>query len=172
MRQTDRPVALLLTRQKLPVNRFGRDSDLQEPIVDRGGYVIRDCNGTPELILIATGSEVGECIEVARRLESDRIKTRVVSMPSVELFSEQSIDYRLTVLPSRVTTRLSVEAGVTQGWRQWVGEAGSCVGIERFGVSAPGDQAADHLGVRADAIYDTARRLVTRHREESEDQRG
>ncbi len=125
------PTALLLTRQALPVLAGTAD-------VARGGYVLADADGRPDVVLVATGSEVSLAVE-ARQLLADRgLKARVVSLPSWELFDAQPQDYRDSVLPPDVLARVAVEAGVPMGWEKYVGAFGTVVGIEnRFGASAP-----------------------------------
>jgi transketolase len=163
LEQRDRPVAMLLTRQGLPPFQYG-DGTLQRAAVERGAYVLRDpADGRePEVVLIGSGSEVALCLEAAERVERDGIAVRVVSMPSWELFAEQPASYRAEVLPPQVRARLSVEAGATMGWCRWVGEHGDSVGIDRFGLSAPGDQAAAALGIEAGNVAERARDLVRR----------
>ncbi|MGB3614902.1 MAG: transketolase C-terminal domain-containing protein, partial [Elainellaceae cyanobacterium] len=107
--------------------------------VAKGAYVISDDGGTPDLILIGTGSELSLCVEAAKQLRESGSKVRVVSMPSWELFDAQDDSYRESVLPKAVTKRLSVEAGTTFGWCRYVGSAGASIGIDHFGASAPGN---------------------------------
>jgi transketolase len=148
------PVALALTRQKVPT--------LEETSVDgvaRGAYVVHDPDDTPELILIATGSEVALAVDAAKQLD---IPTRVVSMPCWELFEEQGADYRDDVLPPDVKARLSIEAGVKLGWKQWVGDEGDSISIEHYGASAPGNTVLEKFGYTVDNVVARARALVTR----------
>ncbi len=165
--QKDRPVALALTRQKLAPFTYGGDSRLNGADVVRGGYVLREATGgKPEVIVIATGSEVHLALAAAARLEEDGTPTRVVSMPCQELFVEQPREWRDEVLPPSVRARVSVEAAATFGWERFVGDAGETVGIDRFGLSAPGDQAADALGINIDSVVAAAHRaLATVHGE-------
>jgi transketolase len=161
------PTALALTRQKVPLidrKKFGPAEGLR-----RGGYVLaeaeasdgeRGSSPTPQLILIATGSEVSLALDARGQLQSDGIPTRVVSMPCVELFEEQSQDYHDQVLPSSVTARLSIEAGVGQGWDRYVGPRGDKICLERFGASAPGDVALKNLGFNVDNVVKRARGLL------------
>jgi transketolase len=159
--QTERPVALALTRQKLEPFRYGGDSKLAGAQVERGAYVLREATGgRPEMILIATGSEVHLALAAATRLEEDGTPTRVVSMPCQELFVQQSHEYRESVLPRDVRGRVSVEAATTFGWERFIGDAGEAVGIDRFGLSAPGDQAADALGINLDGVVAAAHRSL------------
>ncbi|MBC7645331.1 MAG: transketolase, partial [Thermoleophilia bacterium] len=145
--QNKRPVALALSRQKL-ATLGGAAAGLNAVQVERGAYVLRDASTeTPELILIGSGSEVELCLAAAEKLEESGFGTRVVSMPSWELFLDQDPEYRAEVLPVEVAARVSVEAGATFGWHRWVGDAGDTVGIDRFGMSAPAEQAAAALGL-------------------------
>jgi transketolase len=148
------PVAFALSRQKLPT--------LEESTVEgvgRGAYVLWETDDSPELILIATGSEVHVALEAAKKLD---VSTRVVSMPCWELFELQPTDYRDQVLPPDVKARLSVEAGVKLGWKEWVGDEGDSISIERFGASAPGTTVLEKLGFTVDNVVARALALRTR----------
>jgi transketolase len=134
------PWALVLTRQKVPF--LGE----RNAPVDKGAYVLADADGTPDLILIATGSEVGLVVESKKLLDAKGIATRVVSMPCTTLFAAQPQAYRDEVLPPTVAARMSVEAAATLGWRQWVGDAGVTFGIDHFGASAPAADIVTHFG--------------------------
>ncbi len=159
-----RPAALILTRQKVPV----LDASLGSPRgLAKGGYVLKDPAGVPELILIGTGSEVHLALAAAETLEAEGIAVRVVSLPSWELFQAQSQSYRDEVLPPGVRARVSVEAGVTLGWSQWVGDAGAAVGIDRFGASAPGDEVMRRLGMTVERVVGAAREVLARTSERS-----
>jgi transketolase len=152
------PVALLLTRQKLPVitgNGLGRARDLE-----KGAYILHETSSTPDIIMMGTGSEVHLLLDAAATLEKEGRTVRVVSMPSWELFAEQSIEYRDSVLPPSVTARLSVEAGVTLGWDRYVGPGGRIIGLDRFGASAPGEVAMHKLGFSADNVLVSARSVL------------
>ncbi|PEN08720.1 transketolase [Longimonas halophila] len=155
---TDGPTALVLTRQKLPVLDRSRLAPAQG--VQRGGYVIQDTNGSPDVILIGTGSETQHTLVAADALADDGIAARAVSMPSWELFETQSETYRRTVLPPEVTARVSIEAGVTQGWERYVGDDGVALGVDRFGASAPGEQVMKKYGITAEHVADAARKLI------------
>jgi len=163
--RTDGPTALALTRQNLPPidrSRFARADGLR-----RGAYVLAEAGGAPDavrpdLILIATGSEVWLALAARDLLEAEGIATRVVSMPCWELFSEQDQAYRDQVLPHEVRARLAVEAASPFGWREWVGDAGEVVGVERFGASAPGEEVLEHYGFTADNVAGRARALLDR----------
>jgi transketolase len=126
------PTSLIFSRQDLP---FQKRSDAQIAAIARGGYVLKDCAGTPDAIIIATGSEVQLAMGAAEKLAGKKI--RVVSMPSTTVFDAQDAAYRESVLPKGVTKRVAVEAAVTDGWYKYVGLNGRVVGINRFGESAP-----------------------------------
>ncbi|NNE47991.1 MAG: transketolase [Rhodothermales bacterium] len=152
------PVALLLTRQKLPVitgNAVGRGLALE-----KGAYILHETSSTPDLIMMGTGSEMHLLLDAAATLEEEGRSVRVVSMPSWELFAEQSTDYRDSVLPPSVTARLSVEAGVTLGWDRYVGRGGRVIGLDRFGASAPGEVAMHKLGFSVDNVLAAARSVL------------
>jgi len=152
----DCPIVLVLSRQKLPY-LGDRNAD-----VKRGAYVLQDANGSPDLILIATGSEVSLAVDAAKILTGKGTKTRVVSMPSWELFAAQSQSYRDSVLPPSVKARVSIEAATTMGWQRWVGERGLAIGIDRFGASAPAAEIAKALGFVPDKIAEAAASLLTK----------
>lgn len=153
------PTALALTRQKVPLidrSRFAAAEGLR-----RGGYVLAEASGegNPEMILIATGSEVSLALEARETLEQEGIPTRVVSLPCWELFDEQEDEYRHSVLQSSVTKRVAIEAGVRQGWERYVGSAGEIISLERFGASAPGETALKELGFNVENVLTHARKL-------------
>jgi transketolase len=154
-----RPVALVLTRQDVPV----LDRALYAPasLLERGGYVLAEAEGgRPELILIASGSEVGLAVEARLRLEAKGIAVRLVSMPSWELFDLQPEEYREGVLPRGVRARIAVEAGISQGWHKYVGDGGDIIALDRFGASAPGDTMFEKFGFTVDNVLERALRLV------------
>jgi transketolase len=127
----------------------------------RGAYVLAECEGgDPEVILIGTGSEVEVALGAHRLLEKEGTRSRVVSMPSWELFAEQSRDYRNAVLPPEVTARVVVEAGIRMGWERWVGADGGFVTLERFGASAPDKTLFEKLGITPGAVVAEAKRLL------------
>lgn len=154
-RQTKRPTALILTRQNvMTIDRESGEFAAASGVL-RGGYVLRRENGgTPDAILIATGSEVETAILAARALEADGRSIRVVSMPSFELFREQPREYRDSVLPPAVKRRASIEAGITFGWREWIGDDGLAIGIDRFGASAPAKALAEFFGLSVAKVTD------------------
>ncbi len=157
LEKRDGPVSLVFTRQGVPFQPRNAD---QIANIARGGYVLEDCDGTPELILIATGSEVGIAMEAAAKLKDQGRQVRVVSMPSTDVFDKQDDAYRDSVLPPGVTTRIAVEAGVPDSWYRYVGASGKVIGISRFGESAPGPQVFEHLGVTAERIVAEADALL------------
>ncbi|BEQ16057.1 transketolase [Desulfoferula mesophila] len=154
------PVALVLSRQKLPC------LDPQaHPIakgVAKGAYVLQDSKTTPELILMATGSEVTLALAAAKELAGKGLLVRVVSMPCWELFQDQDQAYKDKVLPPQVKARLAIEAGTTLGWERWVGDQGAVIGLDRFGESAPGPVVMDKLGFNLDNVVNTALKLVAK----------
>ena len=157
----DGPVALALTRQKLPTLP-GTAEGAREG-VRRGGYVLREATGgTPALILIGTGSELQLAFAAAEQLEGDGIATRVVSLPCWEPFEAQDQAYRDAVLPPAVRKRVSVEIGVSLGWERWVGDEGAIIGLDHFGASAPAGTIFEHFGFTADRVADVARRSCAR----------
>ena len=159
LRQTDRPVALALTRQNLPT--LDRTQYATAEGVQRGAYVLADAaGGDPEVILLATGSEVSLAVEAYRQLEAEGIGARVVSMPSFELFEEQPATYRDDVLPPSVTARVAIEAGIRQGWDHYLGHTGAFVGMHGFGRSAPFKEVYQDQGITVGNIVAEARKLL------------
>ncbi|HTY25691.1 MAG TPA: transketolase [Desulfomonilaceae bacterium] len=153
------PVALILTRQKLPV--FDRQQYNSASGLVQGAYILSDADGKPDILLIATGSEVALALETQKKLLSEKgIKSRVVSMPSWEIFSEQSREYRDRVLPPDLPLRLAIEAASPLGWKQWVGDRGDVVCVDRFGASAPGDEVMSHYGFNVDNVVACAEALT------------
>jgi transketolase len=155
------PVALLLTRQKLPV--LDRATLAPADRLARGAYVLADvAGGRPDIILIATGSEVHVALAARERLAEQGVRARVVNMPSWELFERQPRSYRDEVLPPEVTARLAIEAGVPQGWFRYVGEGGDVIGIERFGASAPYKVLWEKYGFTAENVAARALEMLKR----------
>jgi transketolase len=155
MQNRKRPTLLALSRQAL-VNLEKSSAD----IVAKGAYVASDSEGTPELILIGTGSEVDLCIKAAEQLRTAGKKVRVVSMPCWELFDEQDAAYKESILPKAVTKRLSVEAGSSMGWHRFVGTAGDVIAIDTFGASAPGAVCLEKFGFTVDNVLAKAKALL------------
>jgi len=161
LRREDGPVALSLTRQKVPTLARG-DGYGAASGVEQGAYVLWE-SGDPDLILLATGSEVALALEAGQRIAAENGNgVRVVSMPCWELFEEQPQSYRDEVLPPDVRARLSVEAGVAQGWERWVGEQGDSLALERFGASAPGGTVMAELGYNVDNVVVRATAVLER----------
>jgi len=155
----DRPVLLVLSRQELPT--LDRSRFAAADGVRRGAYVLSDTpSGNPQLILIASGSEVSLIVAAAERLASEGLAVRCVSMPSFDLFDALPADERAKVLPPAVRARLAVEAASPQGWHRYVGDAGDVVGVDRFGASAPGDVTMREYGFTVDEVCRRARALV------------
>jgi transketolase len=153
------PVALVLTRQKVPTldrKLFSSAAGLR-----RGAYILADSSkGKPTIILIASGSEVGLIVAAKEKLETKNISVRIVSMPSWELFLAQPKKYRDSVFPPSITARLAVEAGVSQGWDRFVGDHGDIISIEHFGASAPGPIVMQKYGFTAENICKRALTLL------------
>ncbi|MCC8669880.1 transketolase [Xanthomonas arboricola] len=153
----DGPSCLVFSRQNL---QHQPRSDAQLKLIERGGYVLADAEGgTPDVILIATGSEVGLAVEAKQTLDAAGLKTRVVSMPSTDVFDRQDAAYRESVLPNAVRKRVAVEAGVTGFWRKYVGLDGDVVGIDTFGASAPADQLYAYFKITAEHVVQAAKAL-------------
>ena len=151
------PTSLVLTRQGLPHQQRSAE---QTANIARGGYVLKDCAGTPDIVLIATGSEVELAVSAADVLSADGINTRVVSMPSTDAFDAQDADYRESVLPAGVTARVAIEAGVTEGWWRHVGSQGRVIGLDRFGESAPANELFEHFGFTIDNVVAIAKDVL------------
>jgi transketolase len=151
------PTSLILTRQALPLQPRNAE---QIAAIRRGGYVLVDCAGVPECILIATGSEVALIVDAAKQLTLQGRRIRVVSMPSTNVFDAQDAAYRETVLPKAVTKRVAVEAGVRDGWWQYVGMQGAIVGMQTFGASAPAKDLFKHFGFTVDNVVRVADELL------------
>jgi len=151
------PTALVFSRQGLP-HQARSNEQLAE--VARGGYVLEDCNGEPEAIVIATGSEISICREAVSTLNADGAKVRLVSMPSVDVFESQDPAYREQVLPNAVRTRVAVEAAGADYWSKFVGLDGKVIGMHSFGESAPGGELMAHFGFTAENVVNTVRSLL------------
>ena len=155
-----KPVCLLLSRQSLPI------FDITEyPVVEgvpRGAYILDDSEGAPQIIIIATGSEVHLALKAKALLQNEAGKIRVVSMPSWELFKEQTQEYQDQVLPPAVKKRIAVEAASTVGWHEWVGDQGLVIGIDKFGASAPGPKVMEEYGFTAENVAAGIRKLINK----------
>jgi len=152
------PTALILTRQAVPM----LDHSTLAPAsnVNKGGYILWQASDRPQLLLIATGSEVHIALEAGRLLKDKGISTRVVSLPSWETFEAQSEEYRNTVIPPDIQARISIEAGVTLGWERYVGDKGIALGIDHFGASAPGKMLYEKFGLTAQRVVEEAQKLI------------
>jgi len=159
--QHNGPTLMALTRQTVP--QLDR-SNAKDPGVARGAYILAEAGGgVPDVILIGTGSEVSLCVMARERLKNHGVKARVVSMPSWNLFTSQPESYQDSVLPRRITKRVTVEAASTMGWHRWAGDEGVVIGLERFGASAPGPEVLKHLGFTAEHVTDAALRVLGRN---------
>jgi transketolase len=155
--RNDGPTALALTRQGLP--HQPRNAE-QVKNIARGGYVLKDSDGEPQLILMATGSEVALAMDAAAELEKNGTAVRVVSMPNVTLFNQQDEAYRESVLPKTVTKRMAIEAGVTECWWRLVGGEGRVIGLDRFGESAPANDVFKYLGFTVENVVNQANEIL------------
>ncbi|GAA1376962.1 transketolase [Luteococcus sanguinis] len=160
LKHTAQPTGMVLSRQDLPIVERGEGAYAPAEGVLKGAYVLKDASAEPQLILIATGSEVALAIEAQKKLEAEGVPTRVVSMPSQEWFEEQDEAYKEEVLPKAVTKRLSIEAGIALGWAKYVGFEGDSISIESFGASASGDVMFTELGFTVENVVDRAKKLV------------
>jgi len=156
LERRDGPTSLILTRQGLP---HQARSEQQIADIRRGAYVLQDCE-SPDIILIATGSEVALAVAAAGELTNDGVAVRVVSMPCTELFDQQAADYQESVLPTLITTRVVIEAGVTGGWWRYAGQGGRVIGIDSFGASAPADELFKHFGFSVENVLQVARETL------------
>ena len=155
----DGPTLLSLTRQNLPT----LDRSVFNPAdgLARGAYVLRDLGkGIPQVILVASGSEVELIVAAGEQLAAEGVNVRLVSFPCWELFENQDEHYRESVLPARVGAKLAVEAGVSQGWERWVGDQGGIISIDRFGASAPANVLFEKFGFSVENVVKQARRLI------------
>ena len=158
MQETKHPVALILSRQAMPT--LDRAKYAPASGLSKGAYILADCSGTPDIILIGTGTELSLCVEAYEKLKAEGVKARVVSMPSTELFERQPAEYRNQVLPPTVRKRLAVEAGSSLGWRSYVGLDGDVVCRSQFGASAPLKEVLKQFGFTGENVYNTAKKLL------------
>jgi transketolase len=154
-----RPVVLALSRQNVPT--LDRTQYASADGLRHGAYVLKDCEGEAQLILIGTGAETGLVVQAAEKLSGEGLRVRVVSMPSWELFEAQDQSYRDSVFPPNVHARLAVEAGSPQGWERWVGQRGDVLGVERFGASAPGGEMLKQYGFTVENVVARAKALLS-----------
>jgi len=158
IRDPKRPHALILSRQNLPVldrKKYGSAEG-----AEKGGYVLHDCKGTPDIILLSTGAEIHPTLAAAEELQKTGVKARVVNMVSFEIFEEQTAAYKSAVLPLKVEKRLAVEAAATQSWYRYVGLKGVVIGMDRFGASAPAKILFDKFGFTKENIAARAKKLL------------
>jgi transketolase len=148
------PSAFVLSRQNMET--LDRSQTAAASGCAQGGYVVMDCEGTPEVILMGSGSELGLCVDAARKLTADGRNVRVVSMPCMELFEAQSAEYKEQVLPAAVTQRVAVEAGLQMSWDRWIGLQGKFVGMSSYGASGPYAEVYKHFGITVDAVVTAA----------------
>jgi transketolase len=153
----DGPTSLILTRQGLPHQQRSKD---QIASIARGGYILKDAEGQPEIILIATGSELALAVSAAEVLAGEGVSARVVSMPCTDLFDAQDDAYREQVLPAAVSARVVIEAGVTAGWWRYAGVQGRVIGLDRFGESAPAGELFEHFGFSTDNVVKVAKEIL------------
>ena len=151
------PTALVFTRQTLP-HQARTEEQLGQ--ISRGGYVLREATGMTQVIIIATGSEVGLAVEAAAGLDEAGIGVRVVSMPNPGLFLKQDEEYRNSVLPPEIRARVAVEAGISLYWHSFVGESGRIIGVDGFGASAPGNVMFEKYGLTAENVKQAALDLI------------
>jgi transketolase len=144
------PTALVLTRQNLPQYANSGKAALN------GGYVLEDCDGTPDVLLIASGSEVEICVKAKAALAEKNVKARVVSMPCMEEFEKQTAEYKQSVLPCDVKARVCVEAGSPYSWYKYAGDNGEIIGMYSFGASAPAAKLFEHFGFTVDNVVEKA----------------
>ncbi|HEX8487734.1 MAG TPA: transketolase [Propionibacteriaceae bacterium] len=152
LKNGDRPAGLILSRQALPIVPRGADGFADVSGVAKGGYVLKDCEGTPDVILMGTGSEVQYAVAAQEALAAEGVSARVVSIPCREWFDEQGQEYKNSVIPPEVKARVSVEAGISMGWRDLVGDAGRIISIEHYGASASGAKLFEEFGFSADTV--------------------
>lgn len=154
------PVALVLTRQEIPVINQNKYADAEN--LEKGAYILSDCEGQPDVILMATGSEVQLILGAQDKLLENKIAARIVSMPSWELFEQQSDNYKESVFPKNIRKRLAVEAASTMGWQKYTTDDGTVIGIDRFGESAPGDEIMKEYGFTVENVVKKTKELLKR----------
>lgn len=151
----DHPSAFVLSRQNMPTLDRTKFADVSG--CQKGGYVLSDCDGTPDVILMGSGSELCMCVEAAETLAAEGKKVRVVSMPCMDIFAAQDKAYRDEVLPPAVTNRVAIEAGIRMSWDRWIGLEGQFVGMSGFGASGPAPKVYEHFGINAAAVVSAAK---------------
>jgi len=155
MKMTTHPSAFVLSRQNMAT--LDREKYAPANLSSKGGYILSDCDGTPDTILMGSGSELGLCVEAANALTADGMKVRVVSMPCLDLFADQSPEYQQEVLPNHVTNRVAVEAGLRMSWDRWLGLAGKFVGMHGYGASGPYTEVYKHFNITTEAVAAAAK---------------
>jgi transketolase len=154
------PVALILTRQKLSIldqNKYGSAKGLQ-----KGAYILKDSLAKPDLLLLASGSEVSLTLKAVEHLEADGKNVRVISFPSWEIFEQQTDEYKKHILPGEIKTRVSIEMGICMGWQKYVGDYGEAMSIETFGASAPDNILYEKYGFTVENVVETAKRVISK----------
>jgi transketolase len=156
------PALMVVSRQNMPTLDRGKLGYAPASLTAKGGYTLADnaAGGTPQIILIATGTELHLAAEAYEKLKAEGVKARVVSLPSWEVFEHQPAEYRASVLPDACRVRVSVEKGSTFGWSRYVGDKGASIGMKTFGASAPLKELQKKFGFTADAVYATAKKLL------------
>jgi transketolase len=155
------PTAMIFTRQNLPTLDRSIYSDAS--LLEKGAYVLADLgDAAPELIMMASGSEVALIVDAGARLAAEGLNVRLVSVPSWELFKMQSAEYRETVLPASVRARLAVEAGIGMGWERFTGDSGAIISLEHYGASAPAGTLFKEFGFTVENVFQTARKLLAK----------
>ena len=160
IKHIDGPVAIVLTRQGIPIIDQQKYTPAKE--LEKGAYILSDSEDEPDIILIATGSEVHLILEAQKKLKESDIDARVISMPSWSLFDKQELEYQESVLPKRIRKRIAVEAGSTVGWLKYVTDDGDVIGIDRFGESAPGEEVMKEYGFTVENVVKRARKLFSK----------
>ena len=149
------------TNKEQPTNKeTGTQKYTKATNVEKGAYILSDCEGEPQVILMGTGSEVHLLIEAQEKLKSESIRSRVVSFPSWELFDQQSNEYKEKVFPKKIRARLAVEAGSPLGWSKYITDDGDVIGINKFGESAPGEQVMKEYGFSVENVIAKAKALI------------
>ena len=160
IKRRDGPTLIALTRQNVPI--LDREKYSSASGTKKGAYVLADLGGEPDIILIASGSEVGLIVNAAEQLHNDGINVRIVSFPSWKLFEMQNKEYQDSVFLPNVKARLVVEAGISQGWERWIGDNGDCLCVNKFGASAPADVLFEKYGFSVENVVKQARKLIGR----------
>lgn len=158
LQHRDGPVAIVLTRQGVPI--IDQEKYTKATALEKGAYIISEAEGSPTIILIATGSEVHLALDAQQELKKQGISARVVSMPSWSLFEKQDVEYKERVFPKNIRKRLAIEAGSPMGWHKYVTDGGDILGIDRFGESAPGEEVMKEYGFTVENVVNTAKRLL------------